>query len=156
MKEIVKDYDSKADTLEHKQRVMQLVCYAANNLMDRGLNHDNSKLKDPEKSLFDEYTPKLKNVTYGSDAYKEYLKELKPALDHHYAKSKHHPEHYPNKINDMTLFDLLEMFLDWKASSERHHDGNILKSIEINTERFNIDIQLKQVLINTAKELDGK
>jgi len=46
------------------------------------------------------------------------------------------------------------MICDWKASSERQKDGNLLLSIEKNTERFNIDEQLKQILINTAKILD--
>ena len=60
---------------------------------------DNSKLESPEKELFDEYTPKLKDCTYGSDEYKEFLKGLKVALDHHYANNSHHPEHYENGVN---------------------------------------------------------
>ena len=79
---------------------------------------------------------------------------MKPALDHHYAKNKHHPEHYPDGINDMTLVDLVEMFADWKAATMRHNDGNLLKSIEINTKRFNIDKQLAQIFVNTAKLFD--
>lgn len=35
------------------------------------------------------------------------------------------------------------------------NDGNLLKSIELNAERFNIDPQLKQILLNTANLLDG-
>ncbi len=149
-------YDSLSDTYKHKFRVMKLMALISDELIQRGVNHDNSKLESPEKELFDIYTPKLAKVTYGSEEYKGYLKELKPALDHHYAKSLHHPEHYKNGIEDMTLIDLLEMLIDWKASSERHQDGNILKSIEINTSRFDIDSQLKKILINTANKLDGK
>lgn len=54
----------------------------------------------------------------------------------------------------MTLVDIIQMICDWKASSERQKDGNLLLSIEKNAERFNIDDQLKQILINTAKILD--
>ena len=32
-------------------------------------------------------------LTYGSDEYKACLTEMKPALDHHYAANRHHPEH---------------------------------------------------------------
>jgi len=44
---------------------------------------------------------------------------MKPALEHHYALYRHHPEHFQNGIDDMNLIDLVEMFADWKASSER-------------------------------------
>ena len=79
---------------------------------------------------------------------------MKPALDHHYANSRHHPEHFANGINDMNLIDIMEMLADWKASSMRHNDGNLLKSIELNQQRFGYDDQLKQILLNTAKLLD--
>ena len=54
----------------------------------------------------------------------------------------------------MSLWDICEMFCDWKASSERVRAGNILKSIETNAERFKIDNQLKQILINTARLME--
>lgn len=147
-------YDSQADTLTHIKRVSELLTKAAKELIDRANCHDDSKLKSPEKELFDEFTPKLKGCTYGSDEYKSYLKELKVALDHHYAMNSHHPEHYPNGVNGMNLFDLIEMFLDWKAASERHEDGNIYKSIEINEKRFSISDQLSDIFRNTAKFFD--
>ena len=147
------NYDSKADTLLHIKRVAELMTNASSELIRRSNVHDNSKLESPEKELFDEFTPKLKGCTYGSEEYKEYLKELKVALDHHYKNNSHHPEHYENGINDFDLFDLFEMFFDWKASSERHDDGNIYKSIEINKDRFSMTEQLCQIFKNTAKNL---
>jgi len=54
----------------------------------------------------------------------------------------------------MNLIDLCEMIADWKAASERQNNGNLIKSIEINAKRFNIDAQLKQILLNTAKLYD--
>lgn len=45
---------------------------------------------------------------------------------------------------------LVEMFFDWKAASERHADGDIFKSIEINKERFGLSEQLAEILKNTA------
>lgn len=53
----------------------------------------------------------------------------------------------------MTLPDILEMFADWKASSERQNSGNILKSIEHNSGRFNINPQLVKIFENTALEM---
>lgn len=146
-------YDSKADTLLHIKRVNQLMTEAASELIRRANIHDNSKLESPEKELFDEYTPKLKGSTYGSDEYKEFLKGLKVALDHHYEKNPHHPEHYKDGINEMNLFDVVEMFFDWKAAGERHDDGNIYKSIIINKNRFKMSDQLTEIFNNTADYL---
>lgn len=146
-------YDSKADTLLHIKRVAELLTQASIELINRANVHDNSKLESPEKEMFDELTPKLKDCTYGSEEYKGYLKELKVALDNHYSKNSHHPEHYENGINGFDLFDLIEMFFDWKAATERHADGNIFKSLDINQERFNISDQLKQIMQNTAIRL---
>lgn len=146
------NYDSKADTLEHIKRVSELLGQGAIELVRRGNIHDTSKLNSPEKELFDKYTPMLKDTTYGSEEYKWYLKELKVALDHHYENNSHHPEHYENGVNDMDLFDLFEMLMDWKAATERHEDGDIMKSIDINQERFKIDPQLSQIFRNTVKK----
>lgn len=149
-----KKYDSTNDTLLHIKRVAQLLTESASELIKRANVHDNSKLLSPEKELFDEYTHKLKGSTYGSDEYKSFLKELKVGLDHHYANNSHHPEHYPNGINGMDLFDLIEMFFDWKAAGERHADGNIFKSIDINKGRFEMSDQLVDIFRNTAKNLN--
>jgi hypothetical protein len=144
-------YNSKMDTIKHKLRVYQLLYAIANELKQRAKCHDNSKLSSPEKELFDEFTPKLASSTYGSDEYKEMLKGLKPALDHHYSNNSHHPEYYGNGVNGMNLLDLIEMFFDWKAASERHNNGNIYESIKINQERFGLSDQLVSILTNTAK-----
>ena len=46
------------------------------------------------------------------------------------------------------------MLCDWKAATLRHKDGNLRKSIELNSKRFGYDNQLKQIFINTAKMFD--
>jgi len=120
-------------------------------LSDRGINHDNSKLDELEVDIFTEYTPKLSKCTYDSEEYNQYLKEMKIALDHHYANNRHHPEHFLNGIKDMDLIDLIEMICDWKASTLRHNDGNILTSIDKNQERFNYTSELAQIFKNTVK-----
>ena len=143
---------SKVDTYEHIHKVQGYVLDAAQRLMVRALEHDRSKLWPPEDLRFAEVSKALKGVDYGSGEYKDLLAELKPALDHHYAHNRHHPEHH-DSVDEMTLIDLLEMICDWKAASERHDSGDILKSIEINTERFGLSEQLACILTRTAHEL---
>jgi hypothetical protein len=145
-------YDSKEDTLKHVEMVRKYAGRLQNALFEAALKHDKSKTEEPEKAIFDEYTPKLKESTYGSDEYKTYLKEMGVALQHHYACNRHHPEHFKNGIQGMTLIDLCEMLSDWKAATLRHNDGNILKSIDINQKRFGYSDELKQILLNTVKE----
>ena len=141
------------ETRKHIARVNELLHLMVKRLLDRGVAHDASKLADPEVETFALVTERLSDLKYGSDEYKECLGEMKPALDHHYAKNRHHPQHFPNGVTDMTLIDVVEMICDWKASSERQNDGNILKSIEHNSGRFSIDHQLTQILINTVQAL---
>lgn len=147
------NYDSQEDTEQHINRVQELLGMCVGSLQTRAFIHDESKLMEPEKSVFDEMTPKLKDSTYGSDEYKGFLASMKPALDHHYAKNPHHPEHYPNGVDGMSLLDVLEMLCDWKAAGERHANGSIARSLEINKGRFQISDQLQSILANTAHEL---
>lgn len=138
------------DTWTHIHRVRELLNKVIIDLIRRGEEHDQSKLGTPEVELFTEMTPRLATSTYGSPEYHEFRKQLGPALEHHYANNAHHPEHYKDGLNDMSLLDILEMLCDWKASSERHNNGNIRKSIEINADRFGISPQLVRILENTA------
>ena len=187
-------YDSTEDTKDHIANVQSKMALCTAMLAERSHVHDQSKLQDPEKAGFDEYTPKLKGSTYGSPEYKELLAGLSVALNHHYANNSHHPEYHemwecpkckrvvkrekavkhktcqkpecllgsddtvliPVKgsgILGMSLFDLIEMLVDWKAATERHDNGDIIKSLEINKERFGMGDVLDKVFMNTIEEL---
>jgi len=169
-------------TFRHIEKVRNYLNRFICSLLRRGERHDQSKLASPEVELFTEMTPILSGLTFGSPEYEESKAKLGPALDHHYAKNRHHPEHWPavdNKeadlieehiknineesnpelvialkdhvaslrspLNNMSLLDHCEMLCDWKASSERHNDGNIRKSIEHNAARFGMSKQLVNV-----------
>ena len=147
-------YDSRADTLEHIRTVAGLLSVAATELLARATTHDDSKLHEPEKSVFDEYTPKLRELTYGSDEYHRARRAMKDALGHHYLENRHHPEHFTEGINDMDLFDVVEMLCDWLAATERHAHGDIWESLKHNAERFEISPQLQAILANTVRALE--
>lgn len=147
--------ESKFKTMRHIETVRNYLCFFANQLLERSILHDQSKLEPPEVEIFEEYTPKLRGVTYGSDKYRQMMKEMKVAVDHHQRHNRHHPEYFKNGITDMHLIDLLEMICDWKAAGLRHDDGDLIKSIEINQERFGYSDELKTILINTAKWINS-
>ena len=176
---------NKFKTIRHIETVRNIIGVVIKNLIDRCSTHDQSKLQPPEIDVFEEYTPKLRDLTYGSEEYKQALTGMKPALDHHYTYNRHHPEHFkkyvcngcfkeyiscPNScdvcgyssfqieadISQMNLLDVLEMLCDWKAATLRHNDGDIMKSIKINKERFGISDQLTSILENTATWLEDQ
>lgn len=135
---------------EGSQRVLLNVM---ENLTHRLIVHDDSKFRDPEKPVFDRVTPLLKKLKYGSPEYKDSLKDMGPALQHHYQHNSHHPEYYSRGILGMSLLDLLEMLCDWKAATLRMADGNIMKSMEINILRFSMDPGISNTLLGTIDEL---
>src|SRR6478609_10844443 len=135
------EYDSRPDTYQHIQLVQRLLHSVVRELMYRGENHDQSKLKDPELAGFNAIVPLLATLTYGSPEYKATLKSQEPVIAHHYAHNRHHPEHFENGIDGMNLIDLLEMACDWEAAARRK-GGHAIDSLVINSERFNIDRQL--------------
>lgn len=143
-----------AETQKHVDIVHFLLMNFAFEILKRGASHDSSKFTEAELPGFSQYAPKLKGTTYGSPEYKQFLIELKPTLDHHYANNRHHPEFFENGIRGMTLVDIVEMLLDWWASTQRHADGDIFKSIELNEKRFNIPPELSDIFRNTIKAFE--
>lgn len=148
-------HDSGPETTEHIRQVYERLKNVCTELRARGYFHDASKLGPNEKPIFDEVTPKLKGLVYGTDEYRASLRELGPALKHHYAANSHHPEHYGNGVAGMDLLDLVEMYCDWAAATLRTKDGDMAKGIEINIERFKIDGPLADILRNTWKRHGG-
>lgn len=140
-------------TAAHIRRVGTLMADCASRLTHRAVNHDESKWSEEEWPHFEAATPKLAGTTYGTDEYRALLREIKPALVHHNAVNRHHPEFYPNGIHGMDLLDLIEMLCDWKAATERHNDGDLTRSIIMNAERFKYGEDIKNLLLLTAENL---
>lgn len=145
--------DSTQDTLRHIFTVREHLDEILANLVRRGILHDASKLEDPEREGYDRLTTRLKDVTYGSEEYRAALDEAAETIAHHYAHNRHHPEHFPNGIADMTMLDLLEMLADWKAASLRTKGGSLAQSLPHNQQRWGIPDNLYLTLCATAAEL---
>jgi hypothetical protein len=146
-------YDSRPATWEHIHQVQALLWHFIGQLQLRAHAHDQSKLNEPERSVFNEYTPKLRDSTYGSDEYKGYLAGMGRGLQHHYQVNDHHPEHFTFGIHDMNLLQLVEMLADWKAATMRHADGDLGRSIKQNVERFSYGLEIENLLTSTARDL---
>jgi hypothetical protein len=101
------EYDSTEDTKAHIKTLQDVLGEAIGLLVGRSLSHDASKLEEPEKSLYDKYTPLLRGTTYGTPIYYQYLEEMGAALSHHYENNSHHPEHY-HRPDDPEITEIVE------------------------------------------------
>lgn len=155
-------YDSRPETQAHIDRVRHFVSRAVENLQKRAWAHDLSKMREPELGAFDIATPKLATLAYGSEEYKQSLRDLGPALQHHFQNNDHHPEHYENGVRGMSLMAVIEMLCDWRAASERGKqrtdNPEKVKTFEAglayNQERFGYSDELAEIILNTARELE--
>ncbi|QLE46427.1 hypothetical protein FD723_40155 (plasmid) [Nostoc sp. C052] len=137
------------DTWQHIFLIQKLLAKMQIELMNRQFTHDQSKMRSPEVEDFTEYGNNMRTLTYGSPEYFANLGKMRDTVAHHYAHNRHHPEFFADGVNGMNLIDLIELICDWYASSLLHDDGNIEKSIEISSKRFNISPEITKILINT-------
>ena len=145
--------ESQKDTINHIAKVQSNLSKAIYNLNDRRTVHDRSKLEEPELSGYEGLTQALKGLTYGTPDYRAALGAHEGVIMHHYAANRHHPEHWPNGIADMSLLDIIEMLADWKAENDRN-GGDFGHSLDVSIARFHFDDdRIGEILINTAKEL---
>jgi hypothetical protein len=147
------EYDSRPETYAHIAVVRGYLLGIAFDLIMRAHDHDLTKLDEPELSVFNKYTPKLRDTTYGSVEYDSFLIGMGPGLDHHYEHNDHHPEYFERGINEMDLVQIIEMLADWKAATLRHKDGSLEQSIIQNATRFDYGEELQGLLMRTADNL---
>jgi len=167
---------------KHNNHVQQNIADVIANLAQRMANHDQSKYSDVELELV-RGKPALNRLEYNTPEYKEGLAKVQTAVASHYAANDHHPEHFtrwecngcfkvfdtppdnlhcdvclceifeqPHGIRGMSLLALLEMACDWQAASIEHN-SYFLTSVERNIERFGLSIEMKEILINTGREM---
>ena len=144
-------------TRKHIARVRDLLADAAARLNVRGFHHDMSKYDEVELGPLTEMQKVIDRdgqSPYGSEEYKRRTAMLKPMLEHHYANNSHHPEHYEDGVDGMDLFDVMEMFMDWKAASERGEESAM--NIAAACDRFRVSPQLQRIFENTADRLGFK
>lgn len=140
------------ETVLHKKHVSDIGSLFITELKNRLEHHDDSKFSQDENKLFKAVLDKTANAPYGSDDYNAMLAKLRPALILHYSANRHHPEHFIDGIEGMNIIDLLEMFIDWCAATERNKEDDIHKSIDANAKRYDLPDELVSIFHNTADD----
>lgn len=138
---------------EHRLRVAKYLTRIVNDITARAVTHDDSKLTADELGPYSEVVGEFDQHPYGTPGYDAAKQKIRPAIEHHYANNRHHPEHFECGVNDMNLVDILEMLCDWKSATQNHKEtGTIEQSIQIGIEKYGISPQLAQIMRNTAKD----
>jgi len=135
----------------HINSVQQHMVNVITQLLTRMANHDQTKYLPDELDLV-LGKPYLDTLEYNSDEYRDGLARVQHAIDVHYSSNSHHPEHFAEGIQDMSLLSLLEMACDWKAAADAHN-STYLESINRNVGRFGLSIEMQYILQNTGREL---
>jgi len=137
-------------TIKHKALLMGYILRFCMKLIWRGVIHDFSKYTLFEGKSYGKFLPEFKKVKYGTQEYNDILAKFQPAIDHHYAHNRHHPQHFEEGYTGMSLLDLIEMFFDWKAASRKKiGTGSIEKSLPINAKRFNMSDDIVKIMSNS-------
>lgn len=146
--------DAKVITRKHIDRVGELGREFIARFVHRLDTHDQSKL-EPQEIIplqeLEDLREREGDAAFGTPEYERRKGLLGPMLAHHYANNSHHPEHYQDGVAGMDLLDLVEMFVDWKAASERGNEPAMNLTFAI--EKYKIEPQLASILRNTADRL---
>lgn len=147
------ELDMICDTVRHIHEVAGFMEEMIGKLRKRAAIHDLSKLAEPEFSIFVSTREEFKKVNFGTPEYDAVEKKARVAVNHHHAHNSHHTAYYQNGLDDMTLFDLVEMLADWKAANRRSEGLEFITSMHRAFDRYNFSEQLQKIFINTAHEL---
>ena len=141
-----------ADTRRHIEQVAMFLGWVITALRYRSVEHDESKFSDVERNAYAVVIPQLAGMKYGTPEHKAVLAQMKPAIAHHQAANRHHPEYHRNGVKGMDIIDLVEMAADWKAASLREGSGTTFEEgVKISAKRFGLSEDLTSVILNTAK-----
>ena len=144
------------DTRMHIVNVRACLDRVTNALRQRGIDHDKSKLEEPERSAYAVVIPQLAGLKYGTPEHRKVLGHMKLAIRHHQQANRHHPEYHGRAtgVAGMDLIDLVEMVADWKAASLRDGGTDFREGVKISAKRFGLSDELTSIIMNTAELFD--
>lgn len=111
-----KDDDTLIYIKRHKARIKFWMLNFSNFLIERAVHHDDTKLKDPEISMWRNMDKEPRHQ-YSEDPkspYQQKLKKYFPVFEEHWKHNRHHLEYYRYNTEDfgLDLIDLVELICD--------------------------------------------
>lgn len=138
----------------HRDFVRLALLFVEQDLAQRALVHDASKMADDEFAGFARINAVAREAKFGTPEYTESMKGERPTIDLHFSRNSHHPER-PGLLGEqaetdrglpddatywhardgarMTFLDVIEMVCDWWGARKGYGDTRTWKeSVELN------------------------
>lgn len=139
----------------HITLVQKFLVSLAKQLEKRAIEHDVSKFNEDEFFGFVQINRVAREHKYGSDEYRASLNAVEPnPIKLHYSRNSHHPEYHKNGVSDMSLIDIIEMVIDWKAASLTYGQSSLEESLEVSIKRFRLNPEQVYLVRLIVRELD--
>ncbi len=134
----------------HKEKMEEKLLFASKEFAKRAKEHDNDKLEN--KDIYDtykEFFPRLKEIPFGKREYFAYEKEHFDNAHQIHAQNRHHFYSRRNNLDDINLFDLMEVVIDISESAKQYgYESKIMDSLK-NKQVLNYD--LEELIYNTIE-----
>ena len=138
--------------LRHIMTVQGLLRRVARQLLNRADDHDLSKLAPDELGGMIEIDAIADRCGLNSP---EYMAALSgKAIKLHQSRYPHHPEYHSNGVEDMGIFDLIEMVCDWKAANQLRGHPEWEKSVDMMAERLSLSPEYVLLINLIARALE--
>lgn len=137
--------------LRHIMTVQGLLRRVARQLLNRADDHDLSKLGPDELGGMIEIDGIADRYGLNSPEYMVAL--LGKAIKLHQSRHTHHPEYHPNGVEDMSIFDLIEMVCDWKTANKLRGHPEWEKSVDMLVKRLSLSPEYVLLINLIAREL---
>ncbi len=137
----------------HKTKMEEKLIKSSEELFKRAKEHDNDKLENKEiYQTYKKYFPELKKIPFGTREYFEFEKKNFAKAHQIHAQNRHHFYSRKNTLDDINLFDLIEVVIDISESAKQYgNEDKIMESLK-NKQVFNYE--LEELVKNTIKYLD--
>lgn len=123
----------------HRDYVRAALSRVVDELNQRAIVHDASKMMDDEFAGFSRINAAARINKFGSPEYKDGMKRERSTIDLHFSRNSHHPErpsliagienepddhrYFKAKAEaDMTFLDVIEMVCDWWGARKGYDD----------------------------------
>ncbi len=136
----------------HKEKMEEKLMVASEEFAKRAKEHDNDKLENKEiYDTYKEHFPKLKKIPFGTREYLAYEKENFDNAHQIHAQNRHHFYSRRNNLNDINLFDLMEVIIDISESAKQYGDeSKIMESLK---SKQVLNYEIEELIQNTIEYL---
>ncbi len=137
----------------HKEKMEEKLLFVSEEFSKRSKEHDNDKIENKEVyNVYKEYFPKLKKFPFGSKEYNDFERKYFDKAHQIHAQNRHHFYSNRNNLEDVNLFDLIEVIIDISESAKQYGDYN--KTMESLKNKQILNYDLEELIKNTLEYLN--